>query len=189
MTNTSKTTRMLCEGAVSIALAYALSFVELDLWFQGGSIGATMIPLILFAVRWGAGWGVLAGLVFGTLKYFLGLSSWAIDWVSILFDYSVAYAAVGLAGLFKGRVKMISLAAIVGCASRFIIHYVSGFTVYAKWMPEEFMGLPMTSPFLYSALYNGGYMLPCAILAVVVCALLISVKPIRSWLGGDDLHR
>ena len=178
---------MLCEGAVSIALAYALSFVELDLWFQGGSIGATMIPLLLFAVRWGAGWGVLAGLVFGTLKYFLGLSSWAVDWVSILFDYSAAYAMVGLAGLFKGRVKMISLAAIVGCAARFLIHYVSGFTVYAKWMPEEFMGLPMTSPFLYSALYNGGYMLPCAILAVVVCALLITVKPIKKWLGGDDL--
>ncbi len=189
MTNTSKTTRMLCEGAVSIALAYALSFVELDLWFQGGSIGATMIPLILFAVRWGAGWGLLAGLVFGTLKYFLGLSSWAIDWVSIIFDYSVAYAMVGLAGLFRNKVKQIPLAAAVGCIARFIIHYVSGFTVYAKWMPEEFMGMPMTSPFIYSALYNGGYMLPCTILAVVVCALLITVKPIRNWLGGDDLHR
>jgi len=189
MTNTRKTTRMLCEGAVSIALAYALSFVELDLWFQGGSIGATMIPLILFAVRWGAGWGLLAGLVFGTLKYFLGLSSWAIDWVSIIFDYSVAYAMVGLAGLFRNKVKQIPLAAAVGCIARFIIHYVSGFTVYAKWMPEEFMGMPMTSPFIYSALYNGGYMLPCTILAVVVCALLITVKPIRNWLGGDDLHR
>ena len=187
MTNTRKTTRMLCEGAVSIALAYALSFVELDLWFQGGSIGATMIPLILFAVRWGAGWGILGGLVFGSLKYFLGMSSWAIDWVSILFDYSVAYAAVGLAGLFRGKVKHISNAAIVGCAARFIIHYISGFTVYAKWMPDEFMGLPMTSPFIYSALYNGGYMLPCTILAVVVCALLITVKPIKKWLGGDDL--
>lgn len=189
MTNTNKTTRMLCEAAVSIALAYALSFVEIDLWFQGGSIGATMIPLILFAVRWGAGWGMLAGLVFGTLKYFLGLSSWAIDWVSIIFDYSVAYAMVGLAGLFKNKVKQISLAAAVGCVARFLIHYISGFTVYAKWMPEEFLGMPMTSPFLYSALYNGGYMLPCAVLAVVVCALLITVKPIHSWLGGDDLHR
>ena len=57
MKNVNQTTRMLCEAAVSIALAYALSFLELDLWFQGGSIGAAMIPLIMFAVRWGAGWG------------------------------------------------------------------------------------------------------------------------------------
>ena len=35
----------LCEGAVCVALAYALSFFELDLWFQGGSIGAAMLPI------------------------------------------------------------------------------------------------------------------------------------------------
>ena len=34
MKNVNQTTRMLCEGAVSIALAYALTFVELDLWFH-----------------------------------------------------------------------------------------------------------------------------------------------------------
>ena len=42
MKNVNQTTRMLCEGAVSIALAYALTFVELDLWFQGGSISAAI---------------------------------------------------------------------------------------------------------------------------------------------------
>ncbi len=185
MKNTSKTTRMLCEGALCIALSLALSYLEIDLWFQGGSISATMIPLILFAFRWGAGWGVLAGLVFGTLKYFLS-SGWAIDWVSIIFDYTVAYAMVGLAGLFKRKTRLLPLAAVVAGFSRFIIHYFSGATVYARWMPEEFMGLPMTSPFIYSALYNGGYMLPCTILAVVACAALM--HPLRKWLEGDDFR-
>ena len=186
MTNTRKKTQMLCEGAISIALAIALSYVELDLWFQGGSISATMIPLILFAFRWGIGWGMLAGLAFGTLKYFLS-SGWALNWVSIIFDYSVAYAMVGFSGLFKRKVNLLPLAAVAGGLVRFVIHYISGVTVYAQWMPEEFMGLPMTSPWIYSALYNGGYMLPCTILAVVVCVVLITVKPIRNWLGGDNL--
>jgi len=44
MKNISKKTRMLCEGAISIALAYALSLVEIELWFQGGSISPAMIP-------------------------------------------------------------------------------------------------------------------------------------------------
>ena len=114
MKNVNQTTRMLCEGAVSIALAYALTFVELDLWFQGGSISAAMIPIILFAVRWGAGWGIVAGLAFGTLKYFLGLDSFVISWVSIVFDYTGAYAMVGLAGLFKRKANLIPLAAALG---------------------------------------------------------------------------
>lgn len=185
MKNINQKTRMLCEGAVSIALAIALSFVEIELWFQGGSISPAMIPLVLFAFRWGCGWGVLAGLVFGTLKYFIGTGSWALDWVSIIFDYSAAYAAVGLAGLLKGKVTLLPLAATVGGAARFIIHFISGFTVYAKWMPDEFMGLPMTSPVLYSALYNGAYMLPSTIVTVLVCGLLI--RPLRKWLGGETL--
>lgn len=186
MKNISKRTRMLCEGALCIALAIALSYVELDLWFQGGSISPVMIPLILFAFRWGCGWGVAAGLVFGTLKYFLS-SGWALNWVSIIFDYSAAYAMVGLAGIFKGKVSRLPIAAVAAGLARFIIHYISGVTVYAQWMPEEFMGLPMTSPLIYSALYNGGYMLPCTILAVVVCVILMKISPVRKWLGGNDL--
>ena len=185
MKNVNQTTRMLCEGAVSIALAYALTFVELDLWFQGGSISAAMIPIILFAVRWGAPWGIAAGAVFGTLKYFLGLDSFVLNWISILFAYTGAYAMVGLAGLFKRRANLIPLAALVAGAARFIVHYISGVTVYAEYMPEEFMGLTMTSPFFYSALYNGGYMLPSTILAVAVCAALMA--PLRKFLNGEDL--
>lgn len=187
MKNVSKTTRMICEAAICVALAIGLSYLKIDLWFQGGSIDAVMIPLILFSMRWGAGWGVGACLVFGTLKYFIGLDSWALDWVSIVFDYSVAYALVGLAGVFKRRSRLIVPATLVGCAARFIIHYISGVTVYAKWMPEEFMGMAMTSPFFYSALYNGGYMVPNTILAVVVCLALSKAAPIRKWLDGGDL--
>ena len=182
MKNVNQTTRMLCEGAVSIALAYALTFVELDLWFQGGSISAAMIPIILFAVRWGAGWGIAAGLAFGTLKYFLGLDSFVISWVSIVFDYTGAYAMVGLAGLFKRKASLVPVAALVAGAARFIVHYISGVTVYAEWMPETFMGMAMTSPFFYSALYNGGYMLPSTLLAVVVCAALM--KPLSKFQIG-----
>ena len=151
MKNVNQTTRMLCEGAVSIALAYALTFVELDLWFQGGSISAAMIPIILFAVRWGAGWGIVAGLAFGTLKYFLGLDSFVISWVSIVFDYTGAYAMVGLAGLFKRKANLIPLAAAAAGAARFVVHYISGVTVYAEWMPETFMVMPINVSGIHSA--------------------------------------
>ncbi len=119
------------------------------------------------------------------LKYFVA-SGFAIDWVSIILDYAVAYAAVGLAGLFKHKDKQVWLAALVGSVARFIVHYISGVTVYARWMPEKFMGMKMTSPFFYSLIYNGGYMLPCAVLAVVVCLALM--VPLKKFLRGEDLR-
>ena len=175
MNNTSKTTRALAEGAVCVALSIALSYAKIPIGLAfggfGGSIDLVMIPLIIYAVRWGFGWGLLAGLVFGTLKYFIGAHG-EISWVSIIFDYSVAYAFVGFAGLFKQKYRALPLAALVGCIARFIIHYISGVTVYAQWMPEEFMGISGMTPALYSLLYNGTYMLPNTILAIILCLLL-----------------
>ena len=178
--------RMLCEGALCIAMSVVLSYVKLDVGPSGGSINATMIPLVLFAIRWGWGWGVGAGLVFGTLKYFLG-EGFVISWVSILFDYSVAYAFVGFAGVLKGKANTAWLAALLGCAARFVVHYLSGVTVYAEWMPEEFLGMTMTTPFFYSFLYNLFYMLPSTVITLVGVFALSMVAPIRKWLEGSDL--
>ena len=173
--------RCICEGAICVALSVALSYLKIPIGLAfggfGGSIDLVMIPLIVFAVRWGLGWGLAAGLIFGTIKYFIGVHS-DISWVSIIFDYSVAYMFVGFAGIFKGKWKLLPLAAFVGCLLRFAVHYVSGVTVYAQWMPEEFMNISHMTPPLYSLLYNGTYMLPNTILAVVICALLI--KPMQA---------
>ena len=178
--------RMLCEGAICVAMSVVLSYVKLDVGPSGGSINATMIPLILFSIRWGAGWGVLTSLVCGTLKYFIG-EGLVISWISIIFDYSVAYAMVGLAGVLKRKANLAWLAALIGCVCRFVVHYISGVTVYAQWMPEEFLGMTMTSTWFYSALYNFFYMIPSTIIAVVAVLALSKSAPIRRWLEGSDL--
>ena len=145
-TSTHSSTRRLTEGGICIALALVLSYLKIPIGLSfggfGGSITLVMVPLILFAVRYGALWGILAGVAFGTLKYFFA-EGFAVSWVSIIFDYSVAYGAVGLAGLFRVKdndYSKLPLAAFVGCLGRFVIHFISGVTVYAQYMPEEFMG-------------------------------------------------
>ena len=158
----------ICEGAITIALAWALSYLEIDLWFQGGSIGVTMLPIILFAMRRGAGWGMLVGFVFGTVKFYMA-GGWALSWQSMLLDYTVAYALVGLAGLYRVQKGRSIIAPVIGGFARFVVHYISGVTIYAQYMPEEFWGMPMASPYIYSALYNGGYVAP----SVAICCILI----------------
>ena len=153
-TSTHSTTRRLTEGGICIALALVLSYLKIPIGLSfggfGGSITLVMVPLILFAVRYGAPWGILAGVAFGTLKYFFA------EGFAVSNDYS-----------------KLPLAAFVGCLGRFVIHFISGVTVYAQYMPEEFMGMTMTSPVFYSVLYNGTYMLPNTILAIIICALLM----------------
>ena len=188
----NKSIRCITEGAVLVALSLALSYLKIPIGLAfggfGGSIDLVMIPLIVFAVHRGLGWGLLAGFVFGTIKYFIGAHA-DISWISIIFDYSVAYAFVGFAGLLrgafaKGKNGALVVGALVGCVCRFIVHYISGVTVYAQWMPEEFMGVTRLTPALYSLLYNGTYMLPNTVLALILCAVL--AKPLRTLLKRMD---
>ena len=174
--------RCLTECAVFAALSLALSYLKIPIGFSfggfGGSIDLVMIPLIIAAYRWGLGWGLGTGLVFCTLKFFFAGGS-AVNWQSMLLDYSVAYMFVGFAGLLMRREGKLWLAALIGCVGRFVIHFISGITIYAMYM-EDIFGLPMTNTWVYSLLYNGSYMLPNTILAVVLC--LILEKPLRKQL-------
>ena len=168
--------RTLCEGAVSIALAVILNYLKIDVGAQGGSINFTMVPLIVFALRRGASWGFGASIGYGILKVALGLGGDAIAWQSIVFDYVLAYGVCGFA--FVGRyVKGKSYAkAIVGCSVacvlRYLVHFVSGVTIYAEWMPDNFLGMEMESVAIYSFLYNGLYMIPTIICALIVAPVL-----------------
>ena len=171
-TNSHLRVRMLCEGAMMVALAQVLSYIKLMELPNGGSLTPAMFPIILFAVRWGLTPGLMAGFTFGLLQLiFDGAYAWG--WQSMLLDYLVAFTPLGLAGLFKGKKWGIFVGTVVGCLGRFVIHFISGVTVYAQYMPEEFMGMTMTSPVFYSVLYNGTYMLPNTILAIIICALLM----------------
>ena len=123
---------MLAEGGLTVALALALSYLKIPVAALGGSIDFVMVPLIVFAYRWGVWQGLLAGLAFGTLKFFLAGGS-AINWQSMLLDYSVAYAFVGFAGLIHKKKGMLPVSALIGCIARFIIHFISGVTIYAEY--------------------------------------------------------
>jgi peptidoglycan biosynthesis protein MviN/MurJ (putative lipid II flippase) len=101
----------------------------------------------------------------------------------------VAFGTVLLpafAGFFAKKigVKGVALTAFIGCLARFGIHYLSGVTIYAQYMPEEFFGLTMTNTSFYSILYNGSYMLPNTVIAVVCMAL--AQKPLQAFLTPQE---
>ena len=94
--------RALCEGAVLVAIAQVLSYLKLWEMPWGGSVVLSMVPLVLYAVRWGLGAGLLSGFVFGVLQFMFD-GGFAIGWQSIIGDYLLAFTVLGLAGLVARR--------------------------------------------------------------------------------------
>ena len=178
-------TRTLCEAAVLIAIAQILSYINLNRMPDGGSITFAMAPMVLLGVRHGVGWGALSGFVYGILQYYAG-SGIAIDWTSMICDYLIAYTLLGFgAGLFKGRKYGVYFGTLVGGFLQFLSSYLVGVFVWGLYMPEEFLGLTMTSPWFYSFLYNILWAGPCIVLALIVFAA--TYKRLKKYYTAADL--
>ena len=177
--------RALCEGAILVGLAFVLSFVKLYQLPNGGSLTPAMFPILLFALRFGLGRGLLAGFVFGLLQMiFDGAYAWG--WQSMLLDYLVAFTPLGLAGLFKGKAWGIFPGTVMGCLARFAVHYISGVTIYRIIEPTNLPGFgTFDNAKLYSLIYNGVYMLPNMLLALLLAGVLY--VPLKRYYAGQDL--
>ena len=183
---TSVSIRCLTEAAIMVALAQVLSYIKLMELPNGGSLTPAMFPIILFAIRWGLKPGLLAGFAFGLLQLiFDGAYAWG--WQSMLLDYLVAFTPLGLAGLFRGKKWGIFVGTVVGCAARFVVHYISGVTIYKILAPTELLGMTFTSPSFYSLVYNGSYMLPNTILALIIAGVLY--VPLKKYILAQDLAK
>lgn len=175
----------ICEAAIFLAMAQILSYIKLYEFPNGGAIDCAMLPIILFAVRYGWGWGAGVGFIYGVMQYFLG-NGIAIDWTSMVADYLIAYTLLGLgAGFFKGRKYGVYWGTLCGGILRFFAHLVVGAVVWGKYMPDTFFGMTMTSEWFYSFLYNVSYMLPDIAIVLLLFALLY--KPLRKYFTGADL--
>ena len=167
----------LCEGAILIALAEILSLIPLYKYPWGGSVDLAMLPILVFCIRWGFGPAMLVSSTHAVFQFLLG-GGISLGWESIIGDYLLAYMVLGVAGLFKGKFY---LGATVACAARFLVHYVVGATIWAEYMPEQFFGMTMTTPWFYSALYNGFYMVIDCI-AVLFIGFLLMQTPAKQFL-------
>lgn len=193
----NKQTKTLVLGGVMVALSTVLSFVKVFHLPQGGSITlCSMLPIMLFAYFCGTKWGLAAGLVRGVLDLLTGLDSlkgiggWSLIG-SILLDYILAFTMLGLAGIFRKKIKNEGLSVVLGCLVagllRYLCSFLSGWILWGAYADANFS--PMlagmsgnTLACFYSLLYNGSYMLPEIIITCVVAFVILK-------LAGRDLKK
>ena len=189
-------TRKLSESAMMIALGTILSMLKIDLPFGGGVTIASMLPVVLISHRWGWKWGIPTAFVYSVIQLLLGLdnvgyaTTFATALGVILLDYIVAYTVLGFSGCFDTVLGKTQKSLAVGIAVtfilRFVCHLITGVWIWGGWMPESFMNITMTSPWLYSFLYNGWYMLAELVATEIIAMLLY--KPLGKLIRREDLH-
>lgn len=166
-------TKKLVTVAILIAVATVLSLIKLVDLPHGGSITiASMLPIIIISYKYGTGWGLAAGFIFGVIQQLTGLNTltYVTTWQSviavILLDYIIAYAVIGLAGIFRKTIKNQTAAIICGtifvCILRYACHVISGATVWVG------LSIPDTAALIYSFGYNATYMVPETIVLIIV---------------------
>lgn len=177
--------RSLSFAAVCIALSFALSYVRFFKMPFGGSITfASLLPLMLYSYMFGTRKGVLAGVIFGVLQAIQ--DPWILHPAQFLLDYPIAFAGIGLAGIFRslnlfnGKVRLqFSLGAIVAGVTRFISHFFSGaiaFGMYGADYAEAYNIPALANEYFYSFVYQCLYIIPDIIIVIVAGILLLSSK-------------
>jgi thiamine transporter len=155
-------TKILAEIIVLVSSAGALSLISHSFFRlpQGGSINLGMIPIFWLALRRGWIIGIFAGAVFGVVD--MTIEPFIVNPIQFILDYPLAFAALGVAGLLR---KYAVVGVALGGFGRFVCHFVSGIVYFSDYAPEAM------SPLVYSAIYNGTYIIP----SIIICAMIIGI--------------
>jgi thiamine transporter len=173
MSKTSTNVKVLTEGAVVVALTVIIKeFLPHYSLPQGGSVSfAGMVPIIWFALRRGPRAGVEAGAVYGLVDMAIG--GYIVDPVQAIIDYPLAFGALGLAGLFR---KYPLVGVTVAIFGRFLAHFTSGVWFFWIYAPEG------TNPIVYSAIYNGSYLLVELVISAIIIFILDKRQLLKIYL-------
>lgn len=161
--------KSLAFAALSIALSFILSYIKIFRMPNSGSVTlASMLPLMLFAASYGVGPGLLAGAAYGLLQYLQG--GYFVHPIQFLLDYPIAFALIGLAGLYKYMPKAwsqwsIYAAMVLGALGRCLSATLAGIFYWE------------TAPWA-SLVYNGAYLVPDTLICITL-AIFVGKRVIK----------
>ncbi len=158
---TKWTAKLLAYAALSIALAFVLSYIRLWRMPQGGTVTpASMLPMMLFSYAFGIGPGLVASLAYGLLQAIQ--DPYIVGFWQFLLDYPIAFGVIGLMGLFAKKESKWMIYVGIGVISilRMACHTLSGVLFFAEYAGDA-------NPWVYSIGYNSFVLIDAAICMAV----------------------
>ena len=113
------TTKQLVFSAMAIAIAVVCSMIKLFEMPMGGSVTLlSMLFIVLIAYWYGPYVGVMTAVAYGLVQFVTEPIFYTI--AQMLFDYPLAFGALGLAGFFNKKKWGLQIGYLLGVAGRFI---------------------------------------------------------------------
>lgn len=158
---------------MAIALATVIATViKLPSLPNGGSVTLfSMLIVCLVGYWYGPTTGLIAAFAYGILQFITG--PYVVHPAQVLLDYPLAFGALGLSGFFYQKKHGLMIGYIVGVMGRFAMHMVSGLIFYTAYV-DTLEG--NVAAIWASTVYNLSYILPEAILTLILLAL----PPVRN---------
>ena len=160
----SLTTREICLSAILIAIAFVISefipFIKLP--YGGKLTYCSMLFVCLIGYFFGPKTGLIASLAYGLLQLIMGSS--IVHPVQLILDYPLAYTCLGICGFFHNKKNGLAIGYILSVLGRYICHVISGIVFFGEYAEGNVI--------IYSLGYNLTYILPEAILSLLLIALL-----------------
>ena len=155
--------QILVYGALSITLAFVLSYFKLFSLPFGGTITLlSMLPIFAYAAYFGPVYGFTAAFAFSLLQVVQG--AYIVHPVQFVLDYFVAFTLLGAASFFP---KNLPVGAAVAGFLRMMASTVSGAIFFA----DAGFDYGFANPWVYSLIYNFLTIGVDTILCVIVAAL------------------
>lgn len=168
MSNTKK----LVFSAMGIALAMVTSYIKVWEMPMGGSVTLLSMLFICLVGYWfGPKYGIITGVAFGVLQFVI--DPYMVSLPQVLFDYPLAFGALGLSGFFSDKRYGLQIGYVAGVLGRFVFSTLSGVIFFASYAPEGM------NPWVYSSLYQGTYLGTEGIITLII----ISIPPVAKALS------
>lgn len=167
-------TKQLVFCAAALALGFATSYIKIFPMPWGGSVTlCSMLFVTLIGYWYGPKIGLMAGFAYGLLQFVQGGRSYILSPMQVCLDYIVAFAALGLSGLFYKKKNGLIKGYLFAIFARGLFHTIGGYLYWMEYMPENF---PRSLSGVYPILYNYAYILAEGIITIVI----LSLPPVKS---------
>ena len=126
----------------------------------------SMLFIVLIAYWYGPKVGILLGFVFGILQFLQ--EPYVLSFFQVCCDYLLAFAALGLAGIFRKQKNGLVKGYLVAVIARGAFHVLGGYLYWMDYMPENF---PKELSVAYPFIYNYSFLLAEALITIILLSI------------------
>lgn len=168
-------TKQLVFCGIAMALALVTSYMKILEMPWGGSVTlCSMLFIVLIANWYGVKAGISVGLAYSILQFIQ--EPFVLSFLQVCCDYFLAFAALGIAGLFAKSSQGLVKGYIAAVLARGAFHALGGYLYWMSYMPENF---PQSLKSIYPIVYNYSYLLAEGVITVIILSIPAVAKALN----------